>query len=177
MDVNHCPHARARRGARLAVLGVCVFAVSLTAGCVSTGVEMPRGKAASAAAATQRGSVAFASARCFLYRRDDQNHVGILQAFNAAMVSKEHDPQGFRCGRPSGAGPPPLLARTLVFGETFGFRRDAAGRIVAIAGEERIPLDEGRYAWELVPVKYTEAQMTAQFIFALFAAGFRGPAI
>ena len=100
-----------------------------------------------------------------------------MEAFNAEMASPGPETRGLRCGRPVNARPPPLLARTLVFGETFGFRRDAAQRIVAIAGEERIPLDEGRYAWELVPLEYTQFQRTTQFIFALFAAGFRGPVI
>jgi hypothetical protein len=160
------------------------LAVSLSAGCVVNRVEMPRSRApsagaastgtATAAAATQKGSVAFASARCFLYRRDDSRRVGFMERFNADLERESHDRQGLglRCGRPIGAGPPPLLARTLVLGETFGFRRDATGRITAIAGEERIPLDEGRYAWELVPLEYTQAQKTAQFIGALFAMAF-----
>jgi hypothetical protein len=170
------------RTSRSALLVALVVTGLGQAGCVTNTVEMPRGhaaaaSAASAAKATQKGSVAFASARCFLYRRDNARPPSLWWALRAESDRAGRDTSGPRCGRPVGAGPPPVLARTLIFGETFGFHRDTAGRIFAIAGEERIPLEEGRYAWELTPLEYTQAQKTTGFIIGLIAAGFSGPII
>ena len=162
---------------RLPVIVGLALATLLSAGCVTNRLEMPHSQAESAARATQKGSVAFASARCFLYRRDNVRPPGFLEAFGAEMASDGSYARGLSCGRPSVVGPPPLLARTLILGETFGFGRDAAGRIIATAGEERIPLEEGRYAWEVMPLEYTQEQKTALFILELIASGFRGPVI
>src|SRR5262249_45264106 len=59
----------------------------------------------------------------------------------------------YRCegaGRPPGPGEPPLLWRGLSEGEAVGFVNEGGG-LGALAGPERIPLDEGRYCWRVTP--------------------------
>ena len=148
--------------------GVAVYALAAAlagltqVGCTLNRVEMPQAKGAAVAPAA-RGSIRYAEARCFLYLRGDAQP-GILHTLFATPEWAKASERGLRCGRPDGNGPAPLLARTLVLGESLGFRRDNSGRLVAVAGEEHIPLDEGRYGWEVVPTKYTSEQRSAQIV-------------
>lgn len=155
------------RATPLAALGVVVAALCQV-GCSPNRVEMPRATAGAVAPAVQGKSVAYAEARCFLYRRDGVASPGYMELLRAQVEREGQQGGALRCGRPVAAGPPPLLARTLVLGETFGFRRDPAGRLLAVAGEEHIPLDDGRYAWEAVPTRYTSEQRSAQIVGGLF---------
>src|SRR5581483_4831397 len=44
-----------------------------------------------------------------------------------------------------------LYLRGLSKGDKVGFERDDKGRLFAVAGEEKIPLPDGRYCWHITP--------------------------
>jgi hypothetical protein len=59
-------------------------------------------------------------------------------------------------------GPPPrdwipekevveLYTRGLARWQSIGFQKDKDGKLVAVAGEEKIPLEDGRYCWHISP--------------------------
>jgi hypothetical protein len=44
-----------------------------------------------------------------------------------------------------------LLWRGLAEKETVGFEKSAEGALTAVAGPDRVPLDDGRYCWRVTP--------------------------
>jgi hypothetical protein len=44
-----------------------------------------------------------------------------------------------------------LYVRGLCRFDKIGFERDADGKLFAVAGDEKIPLEDGRYCWHITP--------------------------
>ena len=65
----------------------------------------------------------------------------------------------------------PLATQRLRRGERLGFRRQA-GRLTAVAGADAIPVEDGRYAWEMrADDGQTDASRTVAFVVLLVFTG------